>query len=91
VRLVAKVRRVTGRGEDWLARMEEDGAVVRQCRLPPAERVEIAEQEDGVFLFRYDTRGEWCGESWHLTVEEAKRQAEAEFEIPEDAWELLEE
>jgi len=39
----------------------------------------IEEKPDGVFLFRFSTDGQVVGDTWHMTVEEAKHQAQFEF------------
>lgn len=41
----------------------------------------IEEKLDGVFLFRFTADGQVVGDTWHMTVEEAKQQAH--FEFPE--------
>ena len=41
----------------------------------------IEEKSDGVFLFRFTANGQVVGDTWHMTVEEAKQQAH--FEFPE--------
>lgn len=39
----------------------------------------IEEKSDGVFLFRFTADGQVVGDTWHMTVEEAKQQADFEF------------
>lgn len=62
-----------------------------KTELPPAESVELIDDPSsgGFLLLLWDKEGEFAGESWHKTVEEALGQAEFEFEIPKDAWEAV--
>ena len=62
-----------------------DGSVAVAQKLAPAW-VEIVQDEAGVSLFRYCSEGNYIADSWHETVEEAKRQAEKEFGIREEHW-----
>lgn len=49
-------------------------------------RVEI-EADDGAYLLLYfDANGNCLTDTWHETVEQAKAQAQFEFEIEEDNW-----
>jgi hypothetical protein len=56
-------------------------------------RVLVLEQRpDGVFLDRYDEAGDEAGDTWHLSIEDGKAQAAAEYrdnlgpwiEVPEN-------
>jgi hypothetical protein len=43
----------------------------------------------GVFLNSYNTAdGHWLGDTWHLTIEDAKHQAEYQFGVLPDAWQI---
>ena len=61
------------------------GGVAIAQKLAPAW-VEIVKDEIGVSLFRYCSEGSYIADSWHETVEDAKRQAEKEFGISEENW-----
>lgn len=54
--------------------------------LPAAVRVEIVTADDGIFLIRYDKDGEFCGDTWHQSIDEAKEQAYFEFNISANDW-----
>jgi hypothetical protein len=41
--------------------------------------IAIEEKPDGVFLFRFSNDGQVLGDTWHMTIEEAKHQAHFEF------------
>jgi hypothetical protein len=57
----------------------------------------IDTRADGIFLDRYDEDGEEAGDTWHQSVEEAKKQADTEYgenagpwtEVPEDESDLI--
>jgi hypothetical protein len=48
--------------------------------------VAIEEKPDGVFLFRFAADGQVVGDTWHMTVEEAKQQAQYEFGVLLSNW-----
>ncbi len=50
----------------------------RELMEPPA-LIALEEKPDGVFLFRFSVEGQVVGDTWHMTVEEAKEQARFEF------------
>lgn len=54
--------------------------------LPVAFRVEIVTTGDGIYLIRYDKDGEFCGDTWHQSINEAKEQACFEFNISANDW-----
>jgi hypothetical protein len=55
-------------------------AISEDKLLPIADVVLIvADEEPGVMLFRYTTHGESAGDTWHATVEDARKQAEYEY------------
>jgi len=39
----------------------------------------ISTENDGIFLVRYAPDGEFAGDTWHQTIDEAKRQATFEY------------
>lgn len=47
--------------------------------LPLAALLIIDEGPDGVFLFRFSGTGEDAGDTWHQSVDEAKRQGVVEY------------
>jgi len=47
----------------------------------------IEQKPDGVFLYRFDTRGECVGDTWHATIADAKHQASYEFGDRVQGWE----
>src|SRR5260221_2801857 len=49
----------------------------------------IEHQSDGVFLLRYSDGGLCVGDTWHFSIEDAKEQAEVEFEGHLSDWELI--
>jgi hypothetical protein len=57
----------------------------REILLSPAVLV-IEEKLDGIFLFRFMRDGSCVGDTWHLTVEDAKQQAEYEYGIAPSEW-----
>lgn len=55
-----------------------DGNDRRELLETPA-LIAIEEKTDGVFLLRFTADGQVVGDTWHMTVEEAKEQARFEF------------
>ena len=61
--------------------------------LGPAELVEI-EKDDrsgGFFLFYLDHKGEFLGDSWFQSLEEAKESAKIQFGIDDGDWQEVRE
>jgi hypothetical protein len=54
------------------------GTDTREEMIRPAF-LTIEEKEDGVFLTRFTSTGEYVGDTWHESIELAERQAEFEF------------
>ena len=40
----------------------------------------IENKSDGVFLYRFDAKGQCVGDTWHMSIEDAKDQATYEYE-----------
>lgn len=55
------------------------GTDTRQVMGSPAFLV-IEASPDGVFLYRYDGAGRCVGDTWHMNVDDAKHQANYEYE-----------
>jgi len=49
----------------------------------------IIERPDGVFLERFSDSGEPVGDTWHMTVEEAKEQAAKEYDQLLGPWHVV--
>lgn len=85
MRLRAFVRAVTGNTKHFIGTIVDDEPVpVRQ--IPPAHYVEIEPDGNHAFLHHFDADGNELADSWHESVEEAKRQAAFEYCIGEDDW-----
>jgi hypothetical protein len=58
----------------------------------------LEKQQEGVSLFRFTASGEAVGDTWHLSLEDAKHQAEFEFDgllspwisVPSDVSDVVE-
>jgi hypothetical protein len=84
VKLIAHVRHITGSTSHGVVGIDN----VPISRLEAAVTVEITGSEVGFLLIRHSTTG-YAGDTWHLTIEEAKRQAEVEFGINPEDWRSL--
>ena len=56
-------------------------------KLGRAAYLVIEQKPDGVFLERFDERGEPVGDTWHRSIPEAEDQARHEFGNTLTAWE----
>jgi hypothetical protein len=43
--------------------------------MPDPDLLIIEERPDGIFLFGYTASGEFAGDTWHQTIDDAKAQA----------------
>jgi hypothetical protein len=48
--------------------------------LPSPSIAVLEETPEGFYLIRLDGHGRFCGDTWHLTAEDARGQAEFEFD-----------
>jgi hypothetical protein len=55
-------------------------------RLPPARILIVEENADGVYVTRYASSGEFAGDTWHATSEDAFHQAQFEYGVVHDDW-----
>ena len=91
LRLRATVREVTGLTIHSIGTIK-DGLPVATEILPPAEWVEISSDDEsrGVSLFYFNKDGECFADGWHMTIDEAKRQANFEYGILSTDWQEVE-
>jgi hypothetical protein len=54
--------------------------------LEPADILLIEERDEGFFLFRFTASGKEVGDTWHANLEDAKHQADFEFEGLTSSW-----
>ena len=59
---------------------ELTGGKDRRQEMGPAHFLLIEEIHDGVFLYRFDAKGECVGDTWHMNLDDAKHQASSEFD-----------
>lgn len=86
MRLRALVREVTGNARHYYGTILDD-RVVPASPVPIPHYVEIADDGGGSFLLLYfDEEGNELTDTWHETVDDAKRQAEFEFCIGDNDW-----
>lgn len=55
-------------------------------RLPWPRVLIVEGKPDGVFLYRFTADKTFCGDTWHLSVEDAIAQAESEYGELLDSW-----
>ena len=79
-RYAANVRRATGHTVHHFA--TADGEQL----APEAVRVVLEPSEHGVVLLRFAASGDFAGDTWHQTLDEAKRQAHFEYAIEDADW-----
>lgn len=49
----------------------------------------IEETPDGIFLIRYTQDGSFCGDTWHLNIKDAKKQAKSEYGNLLEGWQQM--
>ena len=57
-----------------------------QEMMQPPDVLLIEKREEGFFLFRFTADGIPVGDTWHLNLEDAKHQAEFEFDNLISSW-----
>jgi hypothetical protein len=85
MRIVSKVLAVPDPPKVWLYRgfpPELDPDPKARQTMEPADilLIEQDEYDGGFFLYRYTAAGVSAGDTWHLNLEDAKHQADFEFD-----------
>jgi len=55
------------------------GGIDYRQDLGPARFLVIEEKPDGIFLYRYGSGGEFAGDTWHQSMDDAKHQVAFEY------------
>lgn len=85
MRLRAAVKQSTGKTKQAVAEFVQ-GKPVPVKSLPVPAWVEISEEDGSFYLLHFDAEGTCFADTWHPTLEDAKRQAEFEFGISAAEW-----
>lgn len=89
MRLRAEVENHLRKTRHRVGGVQPDGSFAAKS-LPIASWLEIVDEQEGVYLFHYDSDGVCVADTWHQSVEEAKQQAEFEFGVDREGWVKLE-
>ena len=76
----ARVQEVLAPGVHKIGVVSDSGLeTLRDLKVPT--RIEIVAESSGgpCMLYRYNKEGQTCGDSWHMTLEEAYSQARYEY------------
>ena len=65
----------------------DDGSSAQAGAMPVVLVIET--RDDGIFLFRYVKDGVLAGDTWHLSVDDAKLQADFEFGDKVGRWSIV--
>jgi hypothetical protein len=65
---------------------ELTGGADTRREMGRAHLLVIKEEPDGVLLYRYNSRGECVGDTWHLNIDDAKYQATYEYDDLAPDW-----
>ncbi len=58
----------------------------QRTMLPWARVLLVEEKPDGIFLFRFSEDGSFAGDTWHMSIQDAKAQAEYEYSDALGEW-----
>jgi hypothetical protein len=83
--LRAVVKGSTGKTKHTVGEFVE-GKPVAVKSLPVPAWVEISAEDGAFYLLHFNANGTCVADTWHQTLDEAKRQAEFEFGITPDEW-----
>lgn len=84
-KLRAMVRQATGNTKHTLGILGPNRPEV-ESELPNALTVVIEANDEGILLLRFDKCGEFCGDTWHQSIDEAMEQAHFKFGISTSDW-----
>ena len=63
-----------------------DAPLISMDEVPAPASLAIEADDVGFFLYRLDEDGSCAADTWHLTLEEAKAQAEFEYAVAPTDW-----
>ncbi|HEY3803303.1 MAG TPA: hypothetical protein VGL61_11880 [Kofleriaceae bacterium] len=86
--LPAQVHKVTGKTTHSRGTIV-NGKVVAGEPLPSPAYVTIESADGAFYLLYFDADGRCMTDTWHQTLDAAKRQAQFEFEIADGDWEAV--
>ena len=89
MRLRANVTNSTGKTRHSIGTLVDDVPAPVED-LPTPEWVEISKEDGAYYLFHLDAEGVCFADTWHATLDEAKKQASFEFGIKPEAWSVVE-
>jgi len=94
MKYVARVTEVLRTGIHKIGDIQ-DGEVRPVVDLPLPDRVEIEIKADRTMqpcmMYRYTDAGEFCGDTWHETLEDAFEQAEFEYGLFQRDFQVVDE
>lgn len=88
---IAKVKRVL-RQNIHAAGAIVDGEVKKVASMPLPHRIEIeldGSESQPCMMYRYTDDGQFCGDTWHETLDAAFQQAEFEYGLTRSDFELV--
>ena len=65
------------------------GGVDNREEMRGAAFLIIEQKPDGFFLYRYNDKGECVGDTWHMSIDDAKGQADSEYGANKQPWQLV--
>lgn len=61
----------------------------RRTALPLARLLLIEQKANDIYLFRFTEKGDYAGDTWHQSIEEAKKQAAFEYDVSVNSWQKI--
>ncbi len=80
---IIKSKETTSHG---IGHFDCEGAPVLDTEIENPRSLSIVSDNEAIYLWRLNEAGECMSDTWHMTVEEAKSQAEFEFDINQAGW-----
>lgn len=82
----ATVRRITGKTKHWIGTVQDGPPQPVEELTDRVRTVRIEATEGTFYLLRLDADGGVVADTWHESLEAAKRQAELEYGILDEDW-----
>lgn len=88
LRLKAIVKEATGRTAQYIGHIVA-GTPEVMSQLPVPAWIEISEEDGAFYLYHFNAAGVCFADTWHESLDDAKRQAQHEFGISAGEWVTL--
>jgi hypothetical protein len=84
--MTAAIAKIKGTTTHQVGHFDSSGTPIADFEMDLPCSLSIVSDEGAIYLWRLNKAGECISDTWHMNVNEAKSQADFEFEIDNEGW-----